>query len=99
MPFVEDVLRLLRREELSLLHADGLAGLRRRRHEIGLPAEEGRDLQDVEHLRRALGLLPFVNVGEERQAGLLPDGAQYLESLLQSRPAEGFDRGAVGLVE
>src|SRR5260221_34001 len=39
MSLVEDVLRFFRREELPLLHADCLAGLRGRCHEVCLPAE------------------------------------------------------------
>ena len=85
-PFVQDVLRLLGREELSLLHRDRFARARRGRDDVGLPAEERRNLQDVEHCCRQLGLLPLVDVGEHRQPGLFFDRAQNLQSFVQSRP-------------
>ncbi len=66
MSLVKDVLGLFRREELPFLHADCLAGLRGRCNEVCLPAEKRGDLQDVQNLRRAFGLLALVDVGEER---------------------------------
>ncbi len=97
--FVEDVLRFLGRQELPFLHADGASGACRSRDEIGLPAEERRDLQDVEHFRRRRGLGRLVDVGEERQTGRLAHGAEDLQPLIESRPAERLDRRAVGFIE
>ncbi len=37
--------------------------------EVGLPAEEGRDLEHVAHLGRGLALRRLVDVGEDRQPG------------------------------
>ncbi len=50
-----------------------LAGLRRGDQQIGLPAEEGRDLQHVDHLGDQRALLGIVHVGDHRQADLLAD--------------------------
>ena len=42
----DDVPHLVRRQELSLLDIHRTAGRRTRHEQVGLPAQEGRDLQD-----------------------------------------------------
>ena len=96
---VQNVLRLLGRKELALLHADRFSGARRGGDEIGLPAEKCRNLQDVEHFGGAFGLLPFVNVGKQRQARLVLHSAQDVEPFLEARPAERLDRRPIRLVK
>ena len=48
----DDVPHVARRQELSLLDVDRLAGAGRGHEEIGLPGQERRDLQHVDDLRR-----------------------------------------------
>jgi hypothetical protein len=50
-------LHVPRRHELALLDVHDLAGLGRGAHEVGLAAQERRDLQHVGDLGRALDLL------------------------------------------
>ena len=88
-----------RREELALLHVDGAAGLRRPRPEIGLAAEERRDLQHVDRLRDARALRrprarrsapaapALADLRKDRQRRVEPDAARALRA------------GAVRLVE
>ena len=63
-----DVLHVLRRQELALLDVDRLAGPRRGDDQIGLPREERRDLQHVDDLGGGRGVRRLVNVGQQRQS-------------------------------
>ena len=60
------------REELALLHIDHLAGPRRGDEEIGLAAEEGRDLQHIDGLSDRGALLGLMHVGEHGKAESSP---------------------------
>ncbi|MNQ88938.1 hypothetical protein D3C85_1042280 [compost metagenome] len=95
----KDVLHFLGGEELGLLDIDHRAGLGHGHHQVGLPREEGRQLDDVAHIRHRLRLLRFVHVGDQRHAEGLLDLFEDLHALLQAGATEGADRGAVGLVE
>ena len=53
---------------LALLHVHRLARCAGGDEQIGLPAEEGGDLQHVDDLRRRRALLGQMHVGEDRQA-------------------------------
>ena len=96
--FRDDVLHVVRREELALLHVDRLAGARGRDEEIGLPRQERRDLQDVDDRRRCRRVRGLVDVGEHRQPGPAPDLAKGREPGLQAGTAERGARRPVGLV-
>ncbi len=91
--------RVLGGEELPLLDVDGAAGARRRQQQVGLAAEEGGDLQHVADLGRGGALRRLVDVGEQRQPGLLAHAPQHAQPLFEPRPAVALDRAAVGLVE
>ncbi len=91
--------RVLGGEELPLLDVDGAAGARRRQQQVGLPRKEGGDLQHVAHLGDALALRRLVDVGEQRQPGLLAHQAQHAQPFFQPRAAVALDRAAVGFVE
>ena len=60
------------REELALLDVDDAAGPRRGDEQVGLPAEERRNLQDVGDLGGRRRLRRLVDVGEDRHAELRP---------------------------
>ena len=59
-------------EELALLHVDDLAGPRRGDEEIGLAAEEGRDLQHIDGFSDCGALLCLMHVGEHGQVRCAP---------------------------
>ena len=66
--FGDGVLRVGRRKELTFLDVDATLGVRGSLNQIGLPAEEGRDLQHVANFGNGPALGDFVNVGEHRDA-------------------------------
>jgi hypothetical protein len=88
--------------ELTLFDVEGAAGLRGGDEEIGLAAEEGGDLEHQVHIahgvREARAVLGSVDVGEDRKAGVLRDGAEDAGAFHESRAAEAANAGAVGLV-
>ena len=53
----------------GFFHVHGPPGPGGREQQIGLPGEKGGDLQQVAHLAHGRGLMRFVNVGGDRQAG------------------------------
>ena len=61
------VAHVVGREELTLLDVDGAAGPRGGHDQVGLPAEERRNLEDVGDLGDRSGLGRLVNVGENRR--------------------------------
>jgi hypothetical protein len=86
------------RHELALLDVHHLARARGLQHQVGLAAEEGRDLEHVGHRRRLLHLLHLVYVGQDGHAETFAHAGQDLQAALHARPAVGADAGAVGLV-
>jgi hypothetical protein len=95
---LDHVCHVARGHELPLLDVHRPAALRARDDEVGLPAQERRHLQHVEHLRRRRHLGDVVHVGQHREAGLVLDPLQDPEPLGEAGPPVGMDRGAVGLV-
>ena len=67
--------------------------------QIGLPAQEGRDLQHVDGWRDARALRGLVHVGEHRHFQRVADFGEDRERRVEPDAARGFGRGAVGLVE
>jgi hypothetical protein len=67
--------------------------------QVGLAAEEGRDLQQVDHLGGRRRLLGGVHVGGHRHAHRRPGRRQPPEAGAQARPAGAAEARAVGLVE
>ena len=74
---------VVRRHELALLDVDDAAGAAGGQQQVGLAAEERRDLQDVGHLGGRLGLRRLVDVGEDGKAFGLDAG----------QDAQSFARG------
>src|SRR5262249_10888071 len=81
-----------------LFDVDRAAGRRRGLQQIGLAAQESRDLQYVRDLGRHSGLISFMNVGDDWRAYPLLDSSQYAQPLLHSQAAERAGRSAVRLV-
>ena len=72
----------------------------RRRHEqIGLTAEERRNLQHIAHFGDGRSLPRLVDVGEDAQTVLRLHLGEHFQSAFQSRTAKRADARAVGLVE
>ena len=87
------------RQKLSLLDVERPAGLRCGDDQVGLPAQERRDLQNIDRLRRVRALLGGVDIGENRAAQPFAHLGQDRQSRLDPDAAPGSDGGPVGLVE
>ncbi|MCU1319755.1 MAG: hypothetical protein JWP98_1273 [Edaphobacter sp.] len=88
--------------ELALLHVDSPAvlvcGLGGCDEEIGLAAEEGGDLEDVDGFGYGGAVFGGVDVGEDWKTVVLSDGAEDASAFDEAGAAEALDGGAVGLV-
>ena len=62
-----DVLHVPGRQELALLDIDRPAGFGRGQQQVGLAAQESRDLQHVDCFRHRPALLRRMDVGQDRQ--------------------------------
>ncbi len=93
------VLHVVWRKELSFLDVDDATGLGGGHQEIGLPAQERGDLEDIGDIGRRSRLLRLVNVREDRHAAARLDRRENAEALIESGTAKGRARGAVRLVE
>ena len=75
-------------DELAFLHVDGAAGLGGGDEQVGLAAEEGRNLEDGFDVAERVGelgsLLGGVDVGEDGEAVVVGDGAE--DAAPSSRP-------------
>ena len=77
----------------------GFSGIAAGNEQVGLTAQERRDLQAVDDLADGFGLGGFMDIGQNRQTGFGADAVEDLQALFQPRPAKAVDAGAVGLVE
>ena len=66
--------------------------------QVGLAAEEGGDLEDVDGLGRDLALAGLMDVGEDRKAGLASQAAEDAGPFDETGAAKTFYAGAVCLV-
>jgi hypothetical protein len=87
------------RHELAFLDVDRLARHRPFLHEVGLPAQEGRRLDHVDHRGDLVDRRVLVHVGQHRHADLLLDRLHHLQAFVQAGAAIALVRAAVGLVE
>ncbi len=81
-----------------LLDVDGLARGRRGAEEVGLPAQEGRDLDHVKDAGGGFDLRRLMDVGQDGDAERILDLGQDGQAFGRAGSAEGPPRGAVGLV-
>ena len=91
------VLHGLCAEELALLDVDHLAGLRCGDDQVGLAAEKGGNLQDIDVGRGEDALLSGVDIRGDGESEPLADGGQDAEGNLVADAGEAVDAGAVGL--
>ena len=85
--------------ELALFYIHRFGSPRRGNQQIGLPGQEGRDLNQITNHCRRCGLAWFVNIGGDRQARVLLYFVEYPEPSFQTRASIGIDAGAIGFVE
>src|SRR5690606_998826 len=97
--FGQDVLHFLRRQKLRLLDIDNRVGLGHGHHQIGLPGQEGWQLDDVTYFGHRRRLMRLVHVGNDRYLEGLFDLFEDLQTCFHARTAIGVDRRAIGLVE
>jgi len=95
----DDVRHVPRSEELAFLDIDDLAGFRRSYQQIGLPAQEGRNLQHINGRRDPRTLLRLMHIGENRNFELVADFGKNRQGLIETEPACRPGGRAVGLVE
>ena len=65
---VNDILHVVRRQELPFLKVDRLTGLSAGMNEVGMTAKEGRRLEHVDNLSDRLDLFDSMNVSQYRNA-------------------------------
>jgi len=83
-------------EELSFLYVDDLSGLRGCDEQVGLAAEKGRDLEDIDAFCGGCGFVVGVDVGG---SGYLVGNAYFLyevQAAVVADAGEGARAGAVG---
>ena len=95
----DDVLHVPRREKLPLLDVHRPPRARGGDQQVGLAAEERRNLQHVDRLRGGGALLALVHVGQHRQAEALADFGEDRQRRREPDPALRPAAGPVGLVE
>ncbi len=88
----------LGRHPLPLFHVHGASGATGRYEQVGLTAQEGRDLQHVGDLRGGGYVAGLVDIGENRQARRGPHFGERREPALGARPPWPFESRAVRLV-
>jgi hypothetical protein len=94
----DHVFHVARREELAFLYIDRLAGGRHRVDEIGLPAQEGRCLQHVNHAGHARRLVGGMHIGQHRHAEFSPHVGENRQAFVHAGTTETRSRAAIGLV-
>mmetsp|Transcript_28567 Transcript_28567/g.80538 ORF Transcript_28567/g.80538 Transcript_28567/m.80538 type:complete len:322 (-) Transcript_28567:62-1027(-) len=84
---------------LTLLDVDDLASLGSSNNQVGLTAQEGRDLDDISNLADLLSLPRLMDVGHYRDTVGVLHLLQDTQALLHARATEAGSTGAIGLVE
>ena len=82
--FIRRVMDVVRADELAFLDVHDLAGTAGFEQQIGLAAEERRDLEDVGHFGGGRGLGGFVDIGQDGKSAL-PQAAQNLQPFARRR--------------
>ena len=95
----DDEGHLLRREKLALLHVDNLARGGGGEQQVGLVAQERRDLHHVAHRGNRGHLRRLVYIGQHGKTVVAPDQREEFEARLKAGSARTGAGGPVGLVE
>ena len=80
--FLDRTAHLFRSQELSLLDVDGAPRTTCLDEEIGLAAQERRDLEDIDNLSHRLHVTGLVDIRQDRDAELFFHFAQHFQSLV-----------------
>ena len=94
----DDILHVARRQELAFLDIHRLAAGSDGMDEIGLPAQEGRGLQHVDHRSNRLDLVDVMHIGQHGHANLALHFAENPQAFVQPQAAHRGAGTAVGLV-
>ena len=85
-------------DELALFDIDRLAGFCGGDEKVGLAAEEGGDLEDVDGLAYGGAVLGGVDVSEDGETGALRYGAEDAAAFDEAGAPEAANGGAIGFV-
>ena len=96
---LEDIAHLLGRHELALLHIHRAPGPGGGREEVGLPAEERGNLEEIDRRGGGRRLVGEVDVGRRWHAEAVAHRGEHGESAFEARAARASDTRAVRLVE
>ena len=96
--FVHDVAHLFRTEELRFLDVDHSPCFRHGANQIGLPRQEGRELDDVGDLGGSDGFLRTVHIRDHRNAVGVLHRLEDFQPFVEAGATEGMNGGAVGFV-
>ncbi len=96
--FLNDVGHLVGREELTFFDVDGFVGLGGGDEEVGLPGEEGGDLEQVDAFGGVGGVLGKVDIGGGGDVEGSADVGDEVEPGVEAGSSGGGDGGAVGFV-
>ena len=88
--FLDGVIHVPGGDELAFLDVDGAAGFAGGDEQVGLAAEEGGDLEDVDGFGGDLAVGGLVDVGEDGQAGVSGDGGRGCGCLRRGRGRGNF---------
>ena len=93
-----DVFHLPWSKELPLLHVHDLARFGSCKDEIRLPAEERRDLENVEDFTRSFTMRRLMDVREDGQPEFFTDVSENLETFFDAESAKRLDGSAIRFV-
>src|SRR5580698_3006939 len=96
--FLDRMPHVPRRNKLTLLDVDHPTALPCRYEQVGLPAKEGGNLENVNGFGDARNVNGLVNISQDGHFGDFSNLPQNAQTLFNSRAAEAANRGAIGFV-
>ena len=96
--FGDDIFHIPGGQELTFFHIHHPPGLRRRDQQIGLAAQEGWDLQDIDDIGYDRTMIPLMNIGQHGNFIGVFDFLKHRQRLIQTHAALTLQGGAVRLV-
>ncbi len=95
----KNILHVPRRQKLALLDVHDASSLCRSDQQIGLTAEERRNLQDINHGSNFGTLLFRMDIGQHWKTELFLEIGEDFHCLFETDTALGLQGGTIGLVE
>src|SRR5947209_11503132 len=96
--FLDDVLHVPGRDELSLFYVYGALGHACCYNKVGLTAQKRWDLQHIRNLSHSGDVLCFVHIGQHWYVNFVFYFFQDAKAFVESRSPEAADRCAIGFV-